>query len=227
VLAFAAGAFFAAAALVVLVAAALVVFAALGAAAVFFAAGAFLAAAALVVFLVVVVVTATGDSSFFAAAFLAGFAVSAPASGLASFTGPEAPMEGDYVSNGKDLDDMIMIQCDDRHMSRLAISVDQHLGNTAYHALHRSLGRRTLRAGEDTRLGALGESTVEQRGELSVVDVAEFIVGKNVLLESLATVGKQDVSKMCQAKSRRLARVFRHTAAARWRKLLTSYLCVP
>jgi hypothetical protein len=85
---------------------------------------------------------------------------------------------------------MTMVQCDDRHMSRLAISVDQHLGNTAYHGLHRSLGRLTLRAGEDTRLRALGESTVEQRGELGVVDVAEYIVGKNVLLESLATVGK-------------------------------------
>jgi hypothetical protein len=52
------------------------------------------------------------------------------------------------------------------------------------------LGRRTLGAGEDTRLGALGKSTVEQRGEGGIVDVAEDVVGKNVFLESLATVGE-------------------------------------
>jgi hypothetical protein len=52
------------------------------------------------------------------------------------------------------------------------------------------VGRRTLRAGKDTRLGALGESTVEERGEVGVVDVAENIVGMNILLESLATVGR-------------------------------------
>jgi len=56
--------------------------------------------------------------------------------------------------------------------------------------MFRSLGRLTLGAGEDTRLGALGESTVEERGEGGVVDVSEHVVCKNVLLESLATVGR-------------------------------------
>jgi len=75
------------------------------------------------------VVAATGDSSFLAAAFLvaAGFAVSAPASGFASFTGPEGPMGGDYVSNGNNSDSMIMVQRDDKYMSRRAISEDQRL----------------------------------------------------------------------------------------------------
>ena len=68
--------------------------------------------------------------------------------------------------------------------------MNQRQLNTAYHALCRSLGTRTLGAGEDTRLGPLGESTVEERGEGGVVDVAENIVGKNILLESLATVGR-------------------------------------
>ena len=177
-----------AAALVVFVAAALVVFVALVVAAVFLAAGAFFVAAALVVFL-----AAAGESSFLVAAFLvaAGFAaVLAPASGFASFTGPEGPVEGDWVSDSNGLDNTIETQCDERHVLRLAITMNQRQLNTAYHALCRSLGTRTLGAGEDTRLGALGEGTVEERGEGGVVDVAENIVGKNILLESLATVGR-------------------------------------
>jgi hypothetical protein len=124
VLAFAAGAFLAAAALVVLVAA-LVALVALVAAAVFFAAGAFFAAAALVVFF-----AAAGESSFLAAAFFvaAGFAaVLEPASGFASFTGPEAPVKGDYVSNSKVLGGMVKTQRDQGYVLRLAIAGDQCL----------------------------------------------------------------------------------------------------
>lgn len=85
---------------------------------------------------------------------------------------------------------MIRTQRDKRFVLRLAIAVDHNPWNTAYHASCRSLGRRTLGAGEDTRLGALGKSTVEERVEVGVVNVAEDIVGENILLESLTTVGK-------------------------------------
>jgi hypothetical protein len=89
------------------------------------------------------------------------------------------------------------------------------------------LGRRTLRAGEDTRLRALGESAVEERGEGGVVDVAEYVVGENVLLESLATVGKarcqQDVSSKVASLG---ACIAIHSDDELW-NILTSYRCVP
>ena len=73
--------------------------------------------------------------------------------------------------------------------------MNQRQLNTAYHALCRSLGTRTLGAGEDTRLGALGEGTVEERGERGLLGVAESVVLPNKLLQRLATVESIKVSK--------------------------------
>ena len=54
-------------------------------------------------------------------------------------------------------------------------------------------GRRTLRAGKDTRLGALVESLVEQIAELRIGDGRQVVVGLHVFLDSLAPV-KQTLS---------------------------------
>jgi len=93
--------------------------------------------------------------------------------------------------------------------------------------LRRSLGRRTLRAGKDTRLGALGEGTVEERGEGGIVDVAEYVVGKNVLLESLATVGKAKCQSVVSKKVASLGAYIPTHSDDEVGELLTSYHYVP
>lgn len=75
-------------------------------------------------------------------------------------------------------------------------------------AWNRSLGRLTLRAGEGAILGTLGESAVEEGGELSILDVLDGEVEAKELLEDLTTVEE----------TRRLARCIEQavTAAGRF-----------
>lgn len=61
--------------------------------------------------------------------------------------------------------------------------------------LHRSVAKHTLGAVEGAVLRALGEGTVEERGECGLLGVAESVVLPNKLLQRLATVESIKVSK--------------------------------
>jgi hypothetical protein len=61
--------------------------------------------------------------------------------------------------------------------------------------LYQAIGTHTLGAVEGAVLRALGEGTVEERGEGSLLGVAESIVLPDELLEGLATVESIIISK--------------------------------
>jgi hypothetical protein len=84
-----------------------------------------------------------------------------------------------------------------------------------HHMSFRPRGKRTLGARKGAILRALGKGTVEVCIESSVVDVANGVVHLHILLESLATVESNTVSKKAQMKSRRLALLFRSVSTTR------------
>lgn len=154
----------------------------------FFAAGAFLVVALVVFFgaaasssfLVVLVV-------FLVAVFEAAGLAALAGSGFASFTGPEGPA-GSMLASAMEARGSTELNARSRIWLHACNRVNDRSRSLIRHALYRSLGGLTLRAGEDTIVGTLGESTVEERGELRILDVAELVVDEDVFLEGLATM---------------------------------------
>lgn len=93
----------------------------------------------------------------------------------------------------------------------------------AHHALYQSSGKRTLGAGEGAVLRAPGEGTVEKGGELRVRNVAERVVGEDIFLESLATIGGASMLAKCIEQTSRWALLLRRVATTRcWNYLRAS-----
>lgn len=67
--------------------------------------------------------------------------------------------------------------------------------------LHRTIGEHTLGAVEGAVLRALGEGTVEERGESGLLRVTESIVHPDELLEALATSQEYQSAKMFEVSS--------------------------
>lgn len=173
-------------------------------AAAFFAGGAPFSTCALVGFLAVdlavdlVVVVFFVAAAFFAggAPFstcaLVGFfsAVAFLSAGLASFTGPEAPVGGSEVSEwfGGNATIANQRRCHETDPSRQArgviIAIVATITSWSDHS-----GRRTLGARKDAALASFQKSAVELGGELRVGDAGEVVVGLDVLLESLSADG--------------------------------------
>lgn len=99
--------------------------------------------------------------------------------------------------------------------------------NTVHHVLYRLMEELTLRAGEGAVCRALGESTVEESVEGCVADIAELIVQPNELLEDLATVESNVVSKDVPSESSCLALRLWERTGDDVGGLLTRYRYVP
>ena len=99
--------------------------------------------------------------------------------------------------------------------------------NHVHHALYQSSGKRTLGAGEGAVLRASGEGTVEKGGELRVRNVAERVVGEDIFLEGLATIGGASMLAKCIGADGSLGGLVATRRDDEVLKLLTSFRCAP